>query len=56
MRTKLNVGVEATPEEFINSNVPNKFTVLIILDKLYALFRNHELIGTLLSFFVYKFI
>ena len=42
MRNKLGLVIEASPGEFIN-NIPDKFTVLMILDKLYALFKNHEL-------------
>ena len=45
MRSKLGLGVDASPDEFANDNVPNKFTVLMILDKLYSIFKNHELIG-----------
>lgn len=42
MRNKLGLMVEASPSEFID-HVPDKFTVLMMLDKLYALFKNHEL-------------
>lgn len=45
MRAKLGLGVDASADEFANDNVPNKFTVLMILDKLYSIFKNHELIG-----------
>lgn len=45
MRTKLGIAVDASPEEFANNSTPNKFTVLMILDKLYSIFKNRELIG-----------
>lgn len=45
MRTKLGLAVDASPDEFANNNTPNKFTVLMILDKLYSIFKNHALIG-----------
>jgi hypothetical protein len=44
MRTKLGLTVETSPEEFVNGTGPDKFTVLMILDKLYGLFRNHQLV------------
>ncbi len=45
MRSKLGLIVEATAEEFNDSSQdPNKFTVLMILDKLYDLFKNHPLV------------
>ncbi len=45
MHNKLGLtGLDSStsPAEFID-NAPDKFTVLVILDKLYALFKNHEL-------------
>ena len=47
MRTKLGSAVEATPEEIANSESPNKFTILMILDKIYALFKCQSLKGNL---------
>ena len=48
MRNKLGLAVEATPEEFVHNSAQNKFTVLMILDKLYSIFKNHALIGKLI--------
>ena len=45
MRNKLSSGVDATPEEIANADVPNKFTILMILDKIYAIFRGCPLNG-----------
>ena len=45
MRNKLSSGVDATPEEIANCEVPNKFTILLILDKIYAVFRGCQLNG-----------
>ena len=41
MRHKLSLNIEAIPEEFVDE--PNKFTVLMLLDKLYGLFKTSEL-------------
>ena len=44
MRTKLSLAVDASPDEFSHNNTPNKFTVLMLLDKLYSIFKHHQLI------------
>jgi hypothetical protein len=46
LRDKLSSEVvDVTPEEIANCQVPNKFTILKILDKIYAVFRGYQLNG-----------
>ena len=45
LTNKLSSPVEVSPEEIANSEVPDKFTILIILDQIYALFRRQPLTG-----------
>ena len=43
MRTKLSLSVEATPDELATTTALSKFTVLMLLDKLYSIFKSNQL-------------
>ena len=45
MRFDLDLGVQTTPEHFLKPDIPDKLSVLLLLDKLRSHFRNQKMIG-----------
>ena len=47
MQNKLGLGTSVNSEELIKSGIGNRITVLMILDKLYSIFKNNSINGNL---------
>ncbi len=47
MQNKLSLGTSFNSEELIKTGIANRITVLMILDKLYSVFKNNPINGSL---------
>lgn len=45
MHNKLGLGSGVNSEELIKNGIANRITVLMILDKLYSVFKNNQING-----------
>ena len=54
MQNKLGLGVSVNSEELIKSGIGNRITVLMILDKLYSVFKNNPINGNPHLFIKFK--
>ena len=53
MQNKLGLGAVPDPDDYIKNGITTRSIVLMILDKLYSIFKTNELIGISNSFFLH---